>query len=172
MMDIAALLLSCAPLVAPSTAQALVKTESAGNPYAIGVVAGTLVRQPQSKAEALATVQALEFSGWNYSLGLAQINKKNFSRLGLTAERAFDVCANLTAMQTILSECFERARKSAAPQRAVRDALSCYYSGNFVTGYQHGYVDKVVAASAAIAPNGGSSPFVETRTTRRTGVFP
>jgi type IV secretion system protein VirB1 len=45
-------------------------------------------------------------------------------------------------------------------QTALRQALSCYYSGNFATGFRHGYVRKVVAAagtnslaaSRAIAP--------------------
>ena len=45
---------------------------------------------------------------------------------------------------------------------ALRDAFSCYYSGNFVTGHQHGYVGKVLAAwsSRAAQPAGGSNPFL------------
>ena len=57
---------------------------------------------------------------------------------------AFD--ANLTAMQGILGECFSRASRRAPKQAALRDAFSCYYSGNFLTGHQHGYVGKVLAA--------------------------
>ena len=59
---------------------------------------------------------------------------------------AFDACANLTAMQGILGECFSRASRRAPKQAALRDAFSCYYSGNFLTGHQHGYVGKVLAA--------------------------
>ena len=49
-------------------------------------------------------------------------------------------------MQGILGECFSRASRRAPKQAALRDAFSCYYSGNFLTGHQHGYVGKVLAA--------------------------
>lgn len=140
------LLLACAPLIAPDTAAALISVESRANPYAIGVVAGRLDRQPRSLSEAVSTARALEAAGWNYSVGLAQINKTNFARHGLSIETAFDPCSNLRAMQSILGECFGRASARAEPQVALRRAFSCYYSGNFQTGFQHGYVQKVVAA--------------------------
>ncbi len=164
MIDLAALVLTCAPLVAPDTVHALIRVESAGNPFAIGVVGGALVRQPVNLPEALATVAALDAAGWNYSVGLGQINKRNFARYGLSAETAFAPCANLTAMQGILSECFARASQRAsvarAPQvaphavsqAALRDAFSCYYAGNFVTGHQQGYVGKVLAAWSSQRP--------------------
>ena len=157
-MDLAALVLSCAPLVAQDTAQALIKVESSGNPYAIGVVGGALERQPANLAEAVATTTALDAAGWNYSVGLGQINKRNFQRFGLTSATAFAPCANLAAMQGILRECFSRATQRQAKQAALRDAFSCYYSGNFVTGHQHGYVGKVVAAwSSRAAQPGGAT---------------
>ena len=146
MIDLAFLLLTCAPLVAQDTARVLIQVESGGNPFAIGVVGGALVRQPANLPEALATVAALEAAGWNYSVGLGQINKRNFERYGLSPSTAFDPCANLTAMQGILGECFSRASRRAAQQTALRDAFSCYYSGNFLTGHLHGYVGKVLAA--------------------------
>ncbi len=145
-MELEALLLACAPLIAPDTAQALISVESRGNPFAIGVVAGSLVRQPHSLHEAVATARALDAGGWNYSVGLVQINKANFTRHGLTVESAFEPCGNLRAMQAILGSCFARASVHAAPQVALRQAFSCYYGGNFQTGFQHGYVQKVVAA--------------------------
>lgn len=146
-MSMLALIASCAPLIDPSTAAAVIRVESSGNPHAIGVVGGRLERQPRSLEEAVATVQALELQGFNYSVGLGQINKSNFSRLGLTPASAFEPCANLQAMQTILGECFDRARVRADEQAALRKAFSCYYSGNFQTGFAHGYVDKVVRAA-------------------------
>lgn len=96
---LSALLLSCAPDVHADTARALVLVESAANPYAIGVVGGSLVRQPRSRAEALATANALQANGWNFSAGLAQINARNFERLRLSNGTAFDPCRNLQAMQ-------------------------------------------------------------------------
>jgi type IV secretion system protein VirB1 len=148
-----ALTLACAPQVHTDTARALVSVESAFNPWAIGVVGGALVRQPRHRAEALATARALQDAGWNFSVGLGQINVGNFDRLGLTVDSAFEPCANLAAMQTVLAECFDRASGAAAKaadQVALRQALSCYYSGNFATGFRHGYVRKVVVAARAV----------------------
>jgi type IV secretion system protein VirB1 len=139
-----ALLAACAPQVHPSTASAIVAVESGFNPYAIGVVGGELDRQPRSLGEAAATARSLESGGWNYSVGLAQINRRNFARLGLDNGAALDPCRNLAAMQALLSECAGRA--GASPQRALRRALSCYYSGNFETGFRDGYVRRVVGA--------------------------
>jgi type IV secretion system protein VirB1 len=148
-----ALALACAPQVHAATARALVSVESAFNPWAIGVVGGALLRQPRNRAEALATAKALKDGGWNFSVGLGQINVGNFDRLGLTVESAFEPCANLTAMQTVLGECFDRAggaESKAMDQVALRQALSCYYSGNFATGFRHGYVRKVIVAARAV----------------------
>lgn len=150
-----ALVLACAPQVHPTTAHALVSVESAFNPWAIGVVGGALVRQPRNHAEALATARELQALGHNFSAGLGQINRGNFARLGLTSATAFDPCLNLTAMQAILAECFERARGgrelTSSEQPALRMALSCYYSGNFSTGFRHGYVQKVMAAARPVS---------------------
>lgn len=148
-----ALALACAPQVHADTARALISVESAFNPWAIGVVGGALLRQPRTRAEALATAKALQDVGWNFSVGLGQINVGNFERLGLNMESAFEPCANLAAMQTVLGECFDRASGAASKsvdQVALRQALSCYYSGNFATGFRHGYVRKVVVAARAV----------------------
>jgi type IV secretion system protein VirB1 len=143
-----ALAMACAPVVHPSTAHALVAVESGFNPHAIGVVGGVLHRQPRNRAEALATVTQLQSAGWNFSVGLAQINVHNFKRLGLTPATAFEPCENLRAMQAVLTECFDRSPAdgvavAASGQASLRQALSCYYSGNFVTGFRHGYVQRV-----------------------------
>ena len=148
-----ALTIACAPQVHADTARALVSVESAFNPWAIGVVGGALLQQPRHRTEALATARALQAAGWNFSVGLAQINVGNFQRLGLTLDSAFEPCKNLMAMQTVLADCFDRAGAPGtslpADQSALRRALSCYYSGDFATGFRHGYVRKVVAAAGA-----------------------
>ena len=145
-----ALVMSCAPQVDVGTARALIAVESGFNPFAIGVVGGVLQRQPTGRNEAIATAKALQAGGWTFSVGLAQINRHNFERLGLSVAAAFEPCANLAAMQTVLTECFERAAQpGGGVQRALRQALSCYYSGNFSTGFSHGYVRRVVAARAS-----------------------
>ncbi len=146
-----AIALACAPQVHAETARALVQVESDFNPWAIGVVGGALERQPQDRAEALATARALRRAGWNFSVGLAQINLVNVDRVGLTLEDAFEPCANLAAMQTVLRDCFDRAvgtePGAGHPQAALRAALSCYYSGNFTTGFQQGYIRRFARAA-------------------------
>ncbi|SOD56792.1 type IV secretion system protein VirB1 [Pseudoxanthomonas wuyuanensis] len=119
----------------------VVKVESSYNRFAIGVVGGRLVRQPKTLPEALATVRMLESKGYNFSLGLAQVNRYNLSKYGLDSyEKAFDVCPNLQAGSRILAECYGRSGGDWGK------SFSCYYSGNFVTGYRHGYVQKVYAS--------------------------
>lgn len=150
----------CAPGIHPTTLQAVVRTESGFNPFAIGVVGGRLVRQPQNREEAVATVKALDAVGWNYSMGLAQVNRSNLSRYGMDANAAFDPCANLRAGSAILADCYGRASaRMGAGQDALRAAFSCYYSGNFQRGFVRdagtaSYVQRVVAnvlpASSAV----------------------
>ncbi len=121
--------------------QHVVRVESSYNPYAIGVVGGHLVRQPKNLPEALATVRMLETQGYNFSLGLAQVNRFNLGKYGLDSyEKAFQKCPNLQAGSKILAECYKRLGGDWGK------SFSCYYSGNSVTGYRHGYVQKVFAS--------------------------
>ena len=72
------------------------RVESSRNQFAIGVVGGHLVRQPQNLPEALSTVRMLEGRGYNFSIGLAQVNRYNLGKYGLDSyEKAFQVCPNL-----------------------------------------------------------------------------
>ena len=137
---------ACAPAIHKDTVSALVRVESGFNPYAIGVVGGRLSRQPRNIEEALTVVNQLEGNGFNYSLGLSQINKYNLPKLNLDIRKVFDPCTNLRAGQTILSECHSRAKAGGMDgQEAVKAALSCYYSGNFTTGLKDGYVQAIVS---------------------------
>lgn len=149
----------CAPDIHPTTLKGVISTESSWNPYAIGVVDGRLDRQPRSLAEAVATARALERQGYNFSMGLGQVNRHNLSKYGETFETVFEPCRNLQAGSTILKDCFQRAKARVADeQRALRAAFSCYYSGNFTRGFrpdkagQPSYVQKVVANAAVPAP--------------------
>lgn len=154
-MDFLALSQQCAASVQPRTMQAIVRVESGFNPYAIGVVGGHLERQPRNLAEAVATAQALERDGWNFSLGMAQVNRYNLPKYKLGYEAAFDPCLNVRAGAAILKGCFDRARARSTSDRAAwQMAYSCYYSGNFKTGFkadfkgQPSYVNKVLASAA------------------------
>ncbi|MFT0701313.1 lytic transglycosylase domain-containing protein [Citrobacter meridianamericanus] len=160
MLEFLALAEQCAPTVAPQTMAALVHVESSFNPYAIGVVGGRLARQPTSRDEAVATAKALEADGWNFSVGVAQVNRYNLPKYNLTYELAFDACANLRAGSKILEDCFVRATpRTGSEQAALQAAFSCYYSGNFTRGFrpdkagEPSYVQKVLAqANVAAKP--------------------
>ena len=115
--------MGCSVAVPPEQMSAIVRTESSAHPFAIGVVGGRLSRQPQSLIEAITAVKLLRKGSFNYSVGLAQV--------------MFDPCTNLYAGSRILAAC--HARYGNWPK-----AYSCYYSGNPVTGYRHGYVGKVL----------------------------
>lgn len=149
-MDFDSLAASCAPGVAPSTLRAMARVESSFNPHAIGVVGGRLSRQPRNLPEAMNTAKSLQNQGIRFSAGLIQIYVKNWPTYNLDHETVFDPCQNMRAAAGIISDCYRRASlKSSNPQVALRHAFSCYYSGNFVTGYSHGYVQKVVSAGLA-----------------------
>ncbi|MEP9466125.1 lytic transglycosylase domain-containing protein [Xanthomonas euvesicatoria] len=148
----------CAPNVHPTTLKGVVSAESSWNPYAIGVVGGRLDRQPRSLAEAVATARELERQGFNFSMGLGQVNRYNLAKYGESYETVFEPCRNLKAGSAILKDCYQRARAQIPDdQQALRAAFSCYYSGNFTRGFrpdkagQPSYVQKVVAKATAAA---------------------
>lgn len=136
------LISTCVPLAVPTPIMAaIVQVESGGNPYAIGVVNGSLNRQPRSLEEAKAVANQLHQQGYNYSIGAAQINKVNFKPYNISPESSgFDWCSNIKAGAKILAQCYSRSNNDWSK------AFSCYYSGNFITGFQHGYVTKVIRA--------------------------
>lgn len=135
------MIFACGSLAVPiEIMQHVVKVESSGNPFAIGVVGGRLSRQPKNLQEAVAAAKMLEQKGFNFSVGIAQVNRHNLAKYGLSSyEEAFQVCPNLKVGAKILRECVNRSKDWGK-------AFSCYYSGNFVTGYRHGYVQKIFAS--------------------------
>lgn len=133
---------SCPNLAVPAEImQHVANVESGKNAYAIGVVGARLQRQPQNLDEAVATAQVLEAQGYNFSLGVAQVNRYNLSKFGLNSyEKAFDLCGNLAAGSRILAQCYALAGGDWGK------SFSCYYSGNFTKGFDDGYVQKVYAS--------------------------
>ena len=152
--DFAALAAQCAPNIAVDTLRAIVKTESSFNPYAIGIVPkpelkevndGLMKRRPQTLQEALSLARDLQAHGYTFAVGLGQINTIHLPSMHLTLAEAFDPCNNLKASAQILSTCYQRAiERNSEKSVALKDALSCYYSGSFTVGYRHGYVDRVL----------------------------
>lgn len=129
---------------------AIVVVESSFNPFAIGVVGGTLARQPRNKAEAVATALALKAQGYNFSMGCRQVNQANLVKYGLDLDSVFDPLKNSSVGSAIYDECRTRAvAKFGDRNLATKAALSCYYSGNFNRGQQKegnspSYADKVL----------------------------
>ncbi len=181
MLEFLALAQECAPTVSAQTMAAVVSVESSYNPHAIGVVGGKLARQPTNRAEAVATAKQLASDGWNFSLGVAQVNRYNLPKYKVDYEQAFDPCTNLRIGSKILEDCYMRATKATQGQQAaLQAAFSCYYSGNFTRGFKPdeigkpSYVEKVLAsAGAAPALEAAQAiPVVPSIKTTASGVKP
>lgn len=129
MLDTAALMglaMQCAASVHPDTVTDIARTESGFNQYAIGVV-GQKGIYPDNLSDALKHVARLKAEGKNYSVGLMQINQSNFSAFGVSAEQLFNPCTNLSVFEKLITDCYVRGG-------TLIRALSCYYSGDFITG--------------------------------------
>jgi type IV secretion system protein VirB1 len=137
-----------APAIHPNTVQRLVRHESKAYPLAIGVNGAMLQHQPRSLTQAINTARALRRQGYDFDAGLCQINVRNWQWLNLDEVSVFDPAANLRACQTVLLDCYQRA-PSTNPQAALRQALSCFNTGNHRGGFANGYVSKVVAVPVA-----------------------
>lgn len=164
MLDFPAIALQCGPEVATEVIQRIVTVESSYNPYAIGVVGGRLQRQPKTKEEAVVTAQYLASNGWNFSMGLGQINRYNLSKYGLDYQSVFEPCSNLKAAAAIYQDCFDRAAKTSDFASARMKAYSCYYSGNFSRGFvadagsSSSYVDRIANVKIDGSALGAVSP--------------
>ncbi len=155
-----ALAAQCAPAVAPQTLLSVVQVESRFEPLAIAVNgAPRLLVEPTSVDDAVAKAAALIKAGRNIDLGLAQINSKNLSWLGLSLADVFEPCTNLRAAARILQEGYGRSDAArVGEQAALKTALSYYNTGHPARGFTNGYVGKVVSAAERIVPAiGGAS---------------
>ncbi|EPZ2570107.1 lytic transglycosylase domain-containing protein [Salmonella enterica subsp. enterica serovar Kiambu] len=132
-----ALAIQCAASVHPDTAHEVARVESGFNPYAIAEIIPKVKRNlgdkgvvsyfPKTKEAALRIVKDIESRNHRYSVGLMQITSTNFPKFNTTADKLFDPCENLQISEKILTDCYKRGGD-------LKNALSCYYSGDFVTG--------------------------------------
>jgi type IV secretion system protein VirB1 len=156
-----ALAAQCAPAVAPETLLSVVQVESRFEPLAIGVNgAPRVVVEPASMGDAVTKAAALIKVGRNIDLGLAQINSKNLSWLGLSLAEVFEPCTNLRAAARILQDGYLRSdAERVGEQAALKTALSYYNTGHPARGFTNGYVAKVTTAAERIVPAiGGAGP--------------
>jgi type IV secretion system protein VirB1 len=146
MMDIAALIHQCAPAVAPTVVEAIMRTESGFDPLALHINGGVRLRSPpQTAAQAAVWSQWLIDHGYSVDMGLMQINSRNLASLQLTAADVFEPCQNIKAGAAILTaEYGKSVQASGAGSRALLQAISAYNTGTFTGGFRNGYVSKVV----------------------------
>jgi len=149
-----ALAAQCAPTVAPETLLSVVQVESRFEPLAIGVNgAARIMVAPTSVDDAVAKAGALIAAGRSIDLGLAQINSKNLSWLGLSLPEVFEPCTNLRAAARILQGGYARSDAvHVGEQAALKTALSYYNTGDPARGFSNGYVGKVATAAERIVP--------------------
>lgn len=145
---------TCAPDIHFDTLRAVIKHESRGNQFAVGINKGEKLRsQPKNLEDAVRIAKDLVKRNIDFDAGLGQINVRNWKWLGLTPETVFDPCTNLRAAQTVLKDCYVRAQaKYPHPQEALLAAFSCYNTGNFERGFTNGYVDRVLVAAEVKVP--------------------
>lgn len=142
MIELGALIQQCASGVDYPIAHAIVKQESAFNPFAINVNKAAQIKRPASYSEAVYKAKDLIARGYNIDMGLGQINSSNLKWLNLSVEQVFEPCTNLKALKTVYMTCYDRAGDSGLGTRIQR-ALSCYNTGNNKNGFHNGYVNKV-----------------------------
>ena len=143
------LIIACAPNVAPTTIQELIRVESSGNPLALGINTKNGVRlRPTIKVDtapkAIAVAYAAIARGHTVDMGYMGINSANLKRLGYTVEDMFyDPCKNIKAGAQIFTEAYlQELPKHKNEQAALAAALSIYITGNRRSGFYNGYVSK------------------------------
>ncbi len=136
----------CAPNVAPTTMQAIIKTESKGNHLALGLNKGKRLRyQPQNYEQAASWANYLEANNYDFDIGVAQVNIRNAHKYGYKAYQLLDPCINIRVAGQILQKNYTQALgKSSSAQEALFKAISAYNTGNYHKGFSNGYVRKVV----------------------------
>ena len=156
---IPALLLACAPEVAPATLEAVIQVESGGDPFAVNVNRfGGPQPHPTDLKDAARQAERFITRGYSVDIGLMQVNSRNLAALGYTVRQVLDPCTNIRGGATILAADYVRAVQTyGSGQRALQAALSAYNTGDFYRGFANGYVaryygPRVPAVAAALRP--------------------
>jgi type IV secretion system protein VirB1 len=150
------------PNAALTTLQAIVQTESGGNPNAMqidfphallktwGLAPGSLrlKRQPADRAEALRWLSFFESYNVSVDIGLMQVSTADAERRGVLPESLLDPCINLRVGWQILSDAYAMEVKASGPgQTALNRAISRYNTGSPRRGIDNGYLFRVIAAA-------------------------
>ncbi|MBI5681843.1 MAG: transglycosylase SLT domain-containing protein [Deltaproteobacteria bacterium] len=95
----------------PLLLQAIATVESNNHPYAINVNKnGRSVKTvyPTSKKSAIEQIKNLDRLGYNYDIGIGQINVKNIKGYGMDPKELFEPCKNLHASAMLLKGLIDR----------------------------------------------------------------
>lgn len=164
---LATLMLSCAPLVHPTTLRALIEVESGGNPFAVSVnhpqalrnagIDPPTVVEPHSAQEALRLSKTLLARGFGASVGLAQINVEQLAEGHLRIADLFNPCINLAVAQRVLLDCdaSQSQRGVLSARLRLNRTLLCYNAGDHVSGVHNPYASDVMRAALRDRRNAG-----------------
>jgi type IV secretion system protein VirB1 len=141
----------CAPAVPAKTLEAVARTESGLDPWALHDNTTGVSEIPASQDQAQADAAAWISRGDSVDVGLMQINSANFGALGLTASAALDPCASLARGAAVLQAAYGGGTTTAEQQVALLMALSRYNTGSPLKGIMNGYAHTVMV-------NAGSDP--------------
>jgi type IV secretion system protein VirB1 len=141
----AGLAASCAPAVAAATLEAVARTESGLDPWALHDNTTGASEKPASLEAALAAAGRWLARGDKVDLGLMQINSANLAALGMTVPAALDPCAALAGGAAVLRAAYDGGTTAAERQAALLMALSRYNTGSPFKGIMNGYARRVIA---------------------------
>lgn len=166
------LILACAPGVAPTTIQEIIRVESTKNPIAVNInTKGGMpypYKKPKTKREAIALTRSAIAAGHTVDMGYMQINSANLKWMGYTVDDMFHECKNLQAGSNYLKILYTEAARIFGPgQKALLAALSKYNTGSFYKGFYNGYVARYVNLPRRPIMKAGSPYTAETSVWRR-----
>ncbi|MBU6418770.1 MAG: lytic transglycosylase domain-containing protein [Proteobacteria bacterium] len=142
--EFTALASRCAPGVPVKTLEAVARTESDLDPWALHN--DTTGQAEKLGSFDLADKQAKKWieSGDSVDIGLMQINSANLGALGMTITSALNPCASLAGGAAVLQAAYGGGNTSADQQAALLMALSRYNTGSPLKGIMNGYVRRVL----------------------------
>jgi type IV secretion system protein VirB1 len=143
------LVIRCAPSVAPTTIQAIVRVESRGDPLALHINGDGIgaIRVTNLDAAVTLTQQAIA-AGYTVDVGLMGLNTRTLQRFRISIRDAFDPCMNLHAGAAVLtSNYIAAAQRFGFGEMALEAALSAYNTGDFWRGRRNGYLARYFVTS-------------------------
>ena len=164
MADFGALAARCAPAVPVETLEAVAKTESGLDPWALHDNTTKVSEKPATLQAALSDAGQWIGRGDSVDLGLMQINSANLAALGMTTRGALDSCASMAGGAAVLQAAYGGGKTSAEQQVALLLALSRYNTGSPFKGILDGYARRVIVnANAGRAEPPAPAPQTVTR---------